>query len=147
MYVLKRQLLSDGLHMKGTSIHMQKETVKAASMKHQQRHIFLVTDTIVLFLHHSNIFMNTFIFLLISTFYLYTKINCHCFGEDNETSFMSVFTLFLYFSSKKKVCVSACRFIKVKKKKGNEIFFYLPKETNPIFFFLKAKQRCIFFFF
>lgn len=64
MYVLRRQLLGDELHMQGTSIHMQKETAKAVSMRHQQRHIFLVTNTIVLFLHHSNFFMNTFIILL-----------------------------------------------------------------------------------
>lgn len=54
---------------------------------------------------------------------------------------MLVFTLFLYFSSKKVVlCVDLLR------KKGNEIFFfYLPKETNTMFFPLKAKQRCISF--
>lgn len=47
------------------------------------------------FLHNSNLFMNMFIFLLISTFYLYTKISGHCLGKMRLILFK--FLLFCLF--------------------------------------------------
>lgn len=87
-------------------------------------------------------FMNTFLFLLnINFLFMHKNSTAIVWGRQGDQLYVSFYSLFLYFSSKKNICVSMCRFVKVKKKKkGNEIFFYLPKEANPIF--LKAKQWC-----
>lgn len=98
MYVLRRQLLGDELHMQGTSIHMQKETAKAVSMRHQQRHIFLVTNTIVLFLHHSNFFYEYIPLPIKYQLFIYAqKFNCHCLGTTRRPTlcqFLLSFSLF-----------------------------------------------------
>lgn len=68
MYVLWRQLLGDELHMQETSIQMcRKEAVEAPT----KTYIFGHRDNCALyFLPHSKFFMNAFISLLISVFYL-----------------------------------------------------------------------------
>lgn len=98
VYALRRQLLGDELHM-------QKETSKAASVRHQQRHVFLVTDTTVLYLHHSN-FFHEYIYLPNSNNILFIrKINCHCLEGTRSQTLCQFLPFFSIFPVRKWFCV------------------------------------------
>lgn len=76
--------------------------------------------------------MNTFLFLLnINFLFMHKNSTAIVWGRQGDQLYVSFYSLFLYFSSKKNICVSVCRFVKVKKKKKEMRFFsiYQKKQT------------------